>query len=177
MIRNTLAISLCGLAALSLSACASRTKPQPGPTLAETPSTLIPQEAPPPLAPSDGGATRVGQADLAAAAGDLVYFAFDSYTLQSDARDGLARQAAWLAQSGVSAVVAGAADERGTREYNLALGARRAAAARDYLVSQGVDASRLQTISYGKERPLDPASNEDAWARNRNAHTQVQAGR
>ena len=67
-------------------------------------------------------------------------------------------------------VIAGNADERGTREYNLALGSRRATAARDYLVSRGVASSRLQTVSYGMERPIDPRSNEEGWARNRNAN-------
>jgi peptidoglycan-associated lipoprotein len=73
-------------------------------------------------------------------------------------------------------LLAGNCDERGTREYNLALGARRAAAARDYLVSLGVDAGRVETVSYGKERPLDPRSNEQAWAVNRNAHSQIVSG-
>lgn len=170
MIRPTITFALCGLAALSLSACAGRAKPQPGQTLAETPSSFLPQETPS-SAPSHAA---TGPGDLASAAGDLVYFAFDSHALAPEARDALARQAAWLARNGdVNALVAGSADERGTREYNLALGARRAAAARDYLVAQGVPADRLATISYGKEQPLDPASNEEAWARNRNARTQV----
>ena len=73
-------------------------------------------------------------------------------------------------------LVAGSADERGTREYNLALGARRAAASRDYLVSLGVAAGRLDTVSYGKERPLDPRSSEEAHALNRNAQTQLVSG-
>jgi peptidoglycan-associated lipoprotein len=73
-------------------------------------------------------------------------------------------------------LVAGNCDERGTREYNLALGARRAAAARDYLVSLGVNANRVETVSYGKERPLDPRANEEAWSVNRNGHTQIVSG-
>jgi peptidoglycan-associated lipoprotein len=73
-------------------------------------------------------------------------------------------------------LVAGNCDERGTREYNLALGSRRAAAAKDYLVGLGVDASRVETVSYGKERPLDPRQNEEAWSVNRNSHTQIVSG-
>lgn len=177
MLRNLLSLTVCGLAVLSLSACASRPKPPPGPTLADTPSPAIPQDNPTPSASSGEAAAR-GQADLAARAGDRIYFGFDSHTLEPEARDVLVRQAAWLASNGdVSAIIAGSADERGTREYNLALGARRAAAAREVLVANGVDPGRLQTLSYGKEQPLDPASNEDAWARNRNAHTQLQPGR
>jgi peptidoglycan-associated lipoprotein len=76
----------------------------------------------------------------------------------------------------VRVLVAGNCDERGTREYNLALGARRAAAARDYLVSLGVDGGRVETVSYGKERPLDARANEEAWSVNRNAHTQIVSG-
>ncbi|WP_430423817.1 OmpA family protein [Phenylobacterium sp.] len=177
MRRNLLSLTACGLAVLSLSACASRPKPPPGPTPADTPSSTTPQESPTPSA-SSGEAAAGGQADLAARAGDRVYFAFDSHAVAPEARDILVRQAAWLASNvGVSAIVAGSADERGTREYNLALGARRAAAAREVLVANGVDPGRVQTISYGKERPLDPASNAEAWARNRNAHTEVRSGR
>jgi len=76
----------------------------------------------------------------------------------------------------VTAVVAGNADERGTREYNLALGARRADSVKAYLVSQGVAPSRLTTVSYGKERPIDGRSNESGWARNRNGHTNIVSG-
>lgn len=172
MIRSTLSLTACALAALSMTACASRPKPQA--SLAEAPVSEAPDTPTPPTAAPDT-ISRGGQAELAATAGDRVYFAFDSHDLAPDARDSLARQAAWLASQGVAAVIAGSADERGTREYNLALGARRAAAARDFLIAQGVDAGRLTTVSYGKERPLDPASNEEAWARNRNAHTQVTA--
>jgi len=176
MTRLPLGLALCA-AALALNACATKPKTAPGQTLAETPSTVIPQTPVPPQ-PDTGGASLGSQAELAAAAGDRVFFAFDSHALEPDARDTLARQAAWLAQHGdLSALVAGSADERGTREYNLALGARRAAAARDYLVAQGIPAGRLQTISYGKEQPLDPASTEEAWAKNRNAQTLVKGGR
>lgn len=108
--------------------------------------------------------------------GSRVYFAFDSYALDSSAQQTLRSQAAWMQKyPNVTAVVEGHADERGTREYNLALGERRAKAAYDYLVSLGVPASRLSTVSYGKERPAVVGSNEAAWSQNRRAYTNVTA--
>ena len=93
------------------------------------------------------------------------------------ARGVLQRQAQWLQRyPNVQVLIAGNADERGTREYNLALGARRANATRDFLSSLGVSGARMQTISYGKERPIDPRSSEEGWAINRNAHTQIVSG-
>ena len=106
--------------------------------------------------------------DFVANVGDRVFFAFDKSDLSADARRTLDRQAAWLKQwSNQRLTVEGHCDERGTREYNLALGERRAAAVKDYLVASGVSASRLSTISYGKERPIVLGSNEAAWAQNR----------
>ncbi|MEL6212899.1 MAG: peptidoglycan-associated lipoprotein Pal [Pseudomonadota bacterium] len=114
------------------------------------------------------------QADLEANAGNRVFFAYNEYTLTPDAQATLARQAAWLKQYPETRIlVAGNCDERGTREYNLALGARRAEAARAYLSSLGVDGSRVTTVSYGKERPLDPRASEEAWSLNRNATTTI----
>lgn len=177
MTRTRLGLALCATAALALGACATKSKPAPGPALAEAPSTPVP-DAPAPASGPDQAPALSGQADLAANAGDRVFFAFDSHELAPEARDILVRQAAWLGRNAdAAAIVAGSADERGTREYNLALGARRAAAARAFLVSQGVSASRLDTISYGKERPIDPASNEEAWASNRNAQTLLKGDR
>ncbi|MEQ8604606.1 MAG: peptidoglycan-associated lipoprotein Pal [Marivibrio sp.] len=109
--------------------------------------------------------------------GDRVFFAFDSSELSSSARATLDRQAAWLQQHrSVQIVIEGHADERGTREYNLALGERRANSVKEYLVSQGVDANRLRTISYGKERPAVAGSTEAAWAQNRRAVTDIVSG-
>lgn len=109
--------------------------------------------------------------------GDRVFFAFDSSELSSSARATLDRQAAWLQQyRSVQIVIEGHCDERGTREYNLALGERRANSVKEYLVSQGVDANRLRTISYGKERPAVAGSNESAWAQNRRAVTDIVSG-
>jgi peptidoglycan-associated lipoprotein len=103
-----------------------------------------------------------------------IYFGYDQNTLSNEARDVLRRQASWLnSYSNVTAVIEGNADERGTREYNLALGARRANSVKAFLVSQGVAPSRLTTVSYGKERPIEGGSDEYSWSRNRNAHTNV----
>ena len=89
----------------------------------------------------------------------------------------LEAQAAWLNRyRAVRVRIEGNCDERGTREYNFALGARRAQSVRDFLVSRGVDPSRIEVISYGKERPIDPGSGEDAWSHNRNGHTQITSG-
>jgi peptidoglycan-associated lipoprotein len=113
--------------------------------------------------------------DLVQNVGDRVFFAFDVSALSSEADGTLDRQAAWLAKyPQVKVLIAGNCDDRGTEEYNLALGSRRANAARDYLVARGVDPSRIQTISYGKDRPVALGDNEQAWAQNRNAITSVQ---
>lgn len=107
-------------------------------------------------------------------AGDRIYFMTDRFDLTDDARTVLARQAAWIsANASKRVIIAGSADERGTREYNLALGSRRASSVRDYLVSLGVNASAIETVSYGKERPIDARSNPEGWAVNRNAQTQL----
>lgn len=121
------------------------------------------------------GSVRPGsQEDLVANVGDRVFFALDSSSVGGDQRPVLERQAAWLAQyPQVTVAMEGHADERGTREYNLALGQRRANAARDILVSQGVSGGRISTISYGKDRPAALGSNEEAWAQNRRAVTVV----
>ena len=103
---------------------------------------------------------------------DRVFFATDSHTLDAEARAVLDTQAAWLTRnSGVRVTIEGHADERGTREYNLALGDRRANAAKNYLASRGIDAGRMSVISWGKERPEAEGSDESAWARNRRAVT------
>lgn len=114
------------------------------------------------------------QEDLVANVGDRVFFALAESSLSGEARATLDRQAGWLARYPQPRVqIAGNADERGTEEYNLALGQRRANAARDYLVARGVPSGRLSTISYGKNRPTALGSDEQAWAQNRNAITAV----
>ena len=142
-----------------LSACASK---PPAPTTAAAPA----------VAP---GPAPGSEQDLVQNVGDRVFYAFDRSLLSSEAQTTLDRQAAWLAKyPQVKVLIAGNCDDRGTEEYNLALGGRRANAARDYLVAKGVDASRIQTISYGKDRPVALGDNEQAWAQNRNAITSVQ---
>jgi len=117
------------------------------------------------------------QQDLAQNVGDRVLFGFDKYDLSPEAQATLERQAAWLRQyPSVTVSVEGHCDERGTREYNLALGERRANSVKNYLVALGVDQNRIQTISYGKERPAVSGSNEEAWAQNRRAVTVVSGG-
>lgn len=109
--------------------------------------------------------------------GDRVLFAVDQSTLSSEAQAVLAGQAQWLLSNPeFTALIEGHADEQGTREYNLALGARRASAVREYLVSQGVPDSRLRTISYGKERPIQICSTEACYSQNRRAVTVISAG-
>lgn len=111
---------------------------------------------------------------LQAIASDRVFFDFDSYALDPEARAILEEQVAWLLRHpSVTVTVEGHADERGTREYNLALGERRARAAADYLQTRGVPARRITTISWGKERPAAEGSHEGAWAQNRRAVTVV----
>ncbi|WP_203069833.1 peptidoglycan-associated lipoprotein Pal [Falsiroseomonas ponticola] len=122
-----------------------------------------------------GGNFRPGsQEELAGAIGDRVLFATDSVQVGADQRPVLSRQAEWLNRyRQVQVTIEGHADERGTREYNLALGQRRANAARDLLVADGVASTRIQTISYGKDRPVELGSNQAAWAQNRRAVTVV----
>ena len=112
--------------------------------------------------------------DFVVNVGDRVYFGFDRFDLTDEAREVLRGQAQWLRQHGAIAVtIAGHADERGTREYNLALGERRAISVRNFLIALGVEPDRLRTVSYGKERPVDPGSTEEAWAKNRRGVTQI----
>ena len=115
--------------------------------------------------------------DFMANAEDRVFFAYDSSAISADAAEVLDTQVKWLKKhENVNVVVQGYCDERGTREYNLALGERRANAVKQFLVSQGVDAARISTISYGKERPAVLGNNEAAWAQNRRAVTVIKAG-
>lgn len=109
--------------------------------------------------------------------GDRVFFAVDQNTLSDEARQTLTGQAQWLqTNSDYALIVEGHADEQGTRQYNLALGARRASAAQNFLVSQGVASSRIRTVSYGKERPVEVCSTEDCYGRNRRAVTVLSLG-
>lgn len=121
-----------------------------------------------------GGVTPGTQEDLVANVGDRIFYGYDRHDLSPEARTVLNAQAQWLAQyPTLSITVEGHADERGTREYNLALGERRASSVKNYLVALGVNPSRINTISYGKERPAVPGSDESAWAQNRRGVTKV----
>ena len=123
---------------------------------------------------SNGMTDKVSAEEALAAIGNTVYFAFDSSALNAETEGTLMRQAAFLsANPALTVTIEGHCDERGTREYNLALGERRATAARDFLLAQGVDSARIRTISYGKERPAVAGSNESAWAKNRRAATVI----
>jgi peptidoglycan-associated lipoprotein len=119
-----------------------------------------------------GAATPGSSQDFTVNIGDRIFFDTDSTSIRADAQQTLSRQAQWLNQyRQYSIVVEGHADERGTREYNLALGARRAASARDFLVAKGVAGNRLKTISYGKERPVAVCDDISCWSQNRRAVT------
>ena len=124
-----------------------------------------------------GGVTPGSSEDFVVNVGDRVFFELDSHDLTEEARIVIQNQVVWLKDyPDLRITLEGHADERGTREYNLALGERRANSVRDYMIALGVAAGRVTTISYGKERPVDPASTEDAWARNRRAVTAVGGG-
>ena len=164
-----------GAAALALattSACTRKKAPENIPPAEQGPVTTDPNAA-------NGDAELIElpamQADLVAKAGsDTIYFGTDKYDLDPASQATLAAQARWmLANPRVRASIEGHADERGTREYNMALGERRANAARDFLQSQGVPAERLIVTSWGKEKPVAAGSNEEAWAQNRRVVTVV----
>lgn len=124
-----------------------------------------------------GTATPGSQQDFVVNVGDRVFFDTDQTDLSQVARQTLDKQAQWLTNYGqYSFTIEGHADERGTREYNIALGARRAQSVRDYLISRGIAASRMRTISYGKERPVAVCNDISCWSQNRRAVTVLNAG-
>jgi peptidoglycan-associated lipoprotein len=172
MLSNALRMKLIILAAASftLAACSDKEEAQPVSAAPPVESTTRP-----PVQDQGLGYEPGSQQDLEANAGSRVYFGYDEYSLDDRAQATLAKQADWLRRyPNKSFTIEGHADERGTREYNLALGARRADAAKRYLVSLGIEEGRLNTISYGKERPEAIGSNEAAWAQNRRAVSVVQ---
>ena len=146
------------VASLAIAGCASKKTPNSAADLG--------------LGGGAGAATPGSSQDFTVNVGDRIFFDTDSSSIRADAQGILARQAQWLNKYGqYRIVVEGHADERGTREYNIALGARRAAAARDYLVGQGVQSNRLRTISYGKERPVALCDDGSCQTQNRRAVT------
>jgi peptidoglycan-associated lipoprotein len=149
---------------LVLAGC-STPPPPPAPVQAPTP--------PPPPPSIVPGSIQ----DFKVNVGDTVHFDYDKYAVLDADKALLGKQAAWLTKyPEVKVVIQGNADERGTREYNLALGARRANAVKEYLVSLGVSAARIDTISFGKEKPICTDSTEECWAQNRRGVTVITAG-
>jgi peptidoglycan-associated lipoprotein len=143
-------------AAPAAAASAVAPAPTPAPATAATPAPAVAEEKA--IAPVVVGVPKLG----------MIYFDFDKYALRAEDREILKKHAEWLkANPGYDLSIQGFCDERGTDQYNMALGQRRADSAMKYLVSLGVDPKRLTTVSFGKEKPLDPAHNEDAWAKNR----------
>jgi peptidoglycan-associated lipoprotein len=175
-IRPSLAVAA-ALLALTAAGCAKK----PPRELPPAPVGTTGQAAPETNGPAaDNG--NVGRADLGGARADFlrsvpadrIFFGTDDYGIDDQDRATLDAQAAWLnAHPSVSVTIEGHCDERGTREYNLALGDRRANAAKNYLAAKGVSPARMTTISWGKERPVAEGSTEDAWAQNRRAVTVV----
>ncbi len=164
----------------SVAACTSKPKPvvETAPPVAQTP---VPQPQPTPSQPVTqqplAGLVPGSQQDFVVNVGDRVYFDTDQSSIRADAQDILSAQAAWLNRyPAVKIRIEGNADERGTREYNFALGARRAQAISDFLTGKGVVPARIATISYGKESPIDNGDGEEAWAHNRNGHTTLTSG-
>jgi peptidoglycan-associated lipoprotein len=159
-------------AALLAGACTTKeqvaaTPPPPAPPPAPT------ERMPPPTQGILPGSVQ----DFKVNVGDTVHFAYNEYNVQDSDKSTLQKQATWLSKyPSVQITIEGHCDERGTREYNLALGARRANAVKEYLVSLGVSNSRLQTVSYGKERPICTESNEDCWAQNRRGVSTITGG-
>jgi peptidoglycan-associated lipoprotein len=172
MSPNRIAIVSLLLGAASLAGCAHTPKELPPQPMGAGTST----QAGPPMPPTPAqpmGPVPGSQGDfLASVISDTVHFDTDKYGVDDESQGILRSQAQWLSRyPGKSITIEGHCDERGTREYNLALGERRANAAKNYLVSLGIDAGRIQTISYGKERPVALGSDEAAYAKNRRAVT------
>ena len=168
-----------GVAVTAIAACTPRRPVETG--SGEVAPPVGPQYPPVNNGNVDGGnlgaAAPGSEQDFVVNVGDRVYFDLDSYSVRSEAFPRLDAQVAWLQRyPSVTIRIEGNADERGTREYNLALGARRAESVRTYLIERGVNAGRIDTISFGKERPIAAGSSEESWARNRNAHTAIVSG-
>lgn len=158
------------LIAVPLFAASCAKKATQAPPTQTTEPTPVPQTQPPP-APAPAPAPESTTPPFTVADLRAVFFELDSYALNDAARAALDADAKMLRDNGgIRVVIEGHCDERGTSEYNQALGEKRAQAARDYLTAAGIDASRLSIVSYGKERPFDPGHDESAWAKNRRAH-------
>lgn len=170
-------VSAIGLAVVAMAACTPR-RPVDTATPGGPAGPAYPTSPTGPVTGGEIGAAVPGsEQDFVVNVGDRIYFDLNSYDIRPEAYPRLDAQAQWLQRyPQVTVRIEGNADERGTREYNLALGARRAESIRTYLVNRGIPAGRIDTISFGKERPIAAGSNEEAWARNRNGHTAIVSG-
>ena len=172
-----LSLSALAFATFAAAACASNPPPAlPKPTeVAVVKPPVTPPTPTVPTAPTlPTGPAAGSKGDFAIKATDRVYFDYDKYNLDADDQRALASQVTWLKQFPSTRVeVQGHADERGTRDYNIALGERRAQSVKSFLISQGIADSRIQTISFGKDKPFDQGHDEAAMARNRNGFTNV----
>lgn len=186
--RSLMILMLIGLSVmLMISGCARKTgavksqkldetPSQPAKVDVQTPPAPVEQVAPQPSVEDDNANAQDATKPLAVASSAIssVYFSFDKYDLSDEARETLKKNALWLRDNAtVKVIVEGNCDERGTVEYNLALGEKRAKSVKDYYISLGIPATRIQTISYGEERPVDPAHDESAWAKNRRSETNI----
>ncbi|RMF12775.1 MAG: peptidoglycan-associated lipoprotein Pal [Alphaproteobacteria bacterium] len=163
-----------GLATILLAACET-TPEKPAEPVAEPVDTGVEAAPTEPVVSEPMGPTPGTQEHLNETVGDRVFFGFDRYDLTPEAQATLRAQAEWLKEyPTVNVLIEGHCDERGTREYNLALGERRANAIKNYLVALGIDADRIDTVSYGKERPAVLGSYPEAWAKNRRGVMVVQ---
>lgn len=174
MMNNIPKLLLAGAALVAIAGCAKKA-PEQLPPPPPTPAEPAPPSGEAPSPPVQTGVVPGSREDfMQSVQADRVLFDTDSSDIDGQARPILDSQAAWLAKyPNVRITIEGHCDERGTREYNLALGERRANSAKNYLASAGVDASRITTISYGKERPEAMGSDESAWAQNRRAVTVI----
>jgi peptidoglycan-associated lipoprotein len=176
--KTLVRLAVGSLAAATLAACASHPPPppaQPIPPPSAEAGPPPPSEPGPPPGPQ--GPIPGSSQDFVVNVGDRVYFDFNQAGVRADAQPILSGQADWLRRyPAVRVRIEGNCDERGTREYNFALGAKRADSVRDFLVAHGVAAGRIATISYGKEQPIDGGHDEGAWGKNRNGHTAITEG-
>ena len=174
ILRNSILVVIFGLV---VTACATKKTVKTSDTSSSTASSAKEEKAEPikPLGSLMQGDVYIGSdtvGELASGVPDRVFFATNESILTTKSRETLRKQAAWLRQNpSVTVIVEGHADERGTREYNLALGERRANAAKDYLMTYGVSSDRIQVLSYGKEKPVDSGSNPLSWSKNRRSVT------
>ena len=166
MVRSGWKLTLIVGAVLAISACSSKSNTAEGNNGGATTQTGT--------SGTVAGATPGSVEDFVVNVGDRVFFDTDQYTLNGQAQNTLGLQAQWLQQNaGAAIMIEGHADERGTREYNIALADRRATSVRNFLVSQGIQSGRVQTVSYGKERPVEACSNDSCWRVNRRGVTVV----